>query len=333
MLEPEPEPPLEWRPAAGSGMIVGVGIIAALVLLGFFGITRIIGGDGVARVFWGLVTLTCLAAVGYVAYLLRGLSGLRYLLGRRGLTIEYLGMRNTVPYDAILDITYAPRDPVSQDRWERYWPGYYVSTSRRIDGLWRSWATQPAARRVRIVTQHEVVAISPQRTVLFVDELTRRCAQLSEPFGGPAPPVDIDTASDDWPRPVIEQPRHAQSGSRFAWHVLFRERLLGDQLASALIAAGLVIPFLMAGYLYSQFEGVPDSIALHYNALGDIDSFGKPRDLWLFPILAAALLIVNTALATFAELFERFISRLLLASTPLIQLLACIAMLRLMNGG
>jgi len=78
---------------------------------------------------------------------------------------------------------------------------------------------------------------------------------------------------------------------------------------------------------------VPDSIALHYNALGDIDSFGKPRDLWLFPILAAALLIVNTALATFAELFERFISRLLLASTPLIQLLACIAMLRLMNGG
>lgn len=326
----EPDPPLEWRAAAGSGMAIGVVLATILGLVAAFAIARALGESGTSRIIWVIVAGTSVPGAGYVVYLLRGLAGMRYVLGRRALAIECLATRRSVPYDAVLDIVYAPRERVPAAGWERYWPGFHISTSRMIDGVWHSWATQPPHRRVRIVTASDVIAISPQRPILFIDELNRRCGGVLD-----APIVEDERVRDDDDAvPAIPETERVQDHPSlgYAWRVLFRERLLGDQVASALVAAGVVLPLLMAGYLYSQYEGVPTAIALHYNAHGQIDSIGEPRDLWMMPIVAAIVLALNTALATFAELFDRFVSRLFLVATPAVQLLAFIAMLRLMNS-
>jgi hypothetical protein len=306
-------------------------LTALLVLAGLFAFTRLTGGTGAVRIVWLIIAAAALAGAGYVIYLVRGLSTLRYYLGRQALTIEYLGARRTVPYETIIDIVYAPHERVPGTGWERYWPGFNVSTRHMVDGLWHSWATQPPQRRVRVITRTDVVAITPNHPVMFVNALTRRCwSDGDAPAALEAGRIDADAAIEIVPdvAPAVDRP---QIG--FAWTVLFRERLLGEQFASILLAAGVVLPFLIAGYLYSQYEGVPSAIPLHFDAHGQPDRIGEPRDLWVFPIVAVGILAINTALATFAELFDRFIARLILIATPVFQLLAFIALVRLMNAG
>jgi len=268
----------------------------------------------------------------YVVYLIRGLRNLHYTLGRRAFTIDCLGKRRSIPYEAMVDIIYKPGEHLPGVGWEPFWPGFHISTTRMIDGIWHSWATMPPSRRVRIVTQGEVIAVSPHRPVMFIDELNHR-RMLAQQVAIVRDDGAVDIAEIDGADEAIDERSRRYPDLGYAWRVLFRERLLGDQFASALLAAGVVIPLLMAGYLYSQYEGIPSSIALHYNAFGEIDAFGQPSDVWTLPIIAAIVLAVNTALATFVELFDRFLSRLFLAATPAIQVLALIAMLRLMNAG
>lgn len=302
-----------------------------LLLLDIVAVTRVLNTSGGGRIAWTIIALALSFGLVAVLALLRGLVGMRYILGRRGLTVESIGSPRLVPYEAMLDIVYKPRERVPNSGWERYWPGFYVSTTRMVDGVWHSWATQPRHRRVRIVTAHEIIAISPHRPILFIDELNRRrglpdeAPELGEPPS--AAPAEVVLP----PSPAT--PVHAHPTLGYAWHVLFRQRLLGDQSASALIAAGVVLPLLMAGYLFSQYEGLPGVIHLHYNARGEVDSIGEPRDLWLLPIVCAVIFVLNTTLATLAELFDAFVSRLLLVATPAVQVLAFIALVRLMNAG
>lgn len=325
----EPEPLQEWRAAAGPGGLVGVALSAVLAVVTVFCASRLLGASGAERLIWGAVTLVAGAALGYVLYLLRGLSRMRYILGPRSITVECLAAQRTVPYDTIVDVVYKPHERAPASGWERYWPGFYVSTTRMVDGVWHSWATLPPHRRVRIVTETDIVAISPHRPILFLDELHRRLQGVT------APPTESRIPETGQPRPTV--PAAGRAPARidpiYVWNVLFREQLLGDHVASALIAAGVVIPLLMAGYLYSQYEGIPGTIPLHYNARGEVDAYGTPRDLWLLPVVAAVVLVVNTAIATAAQLYDRFVSRLLLAAIPGVQALAFIALLRLMNAG
>jgi uncharacterized membrane protein len=112
---------------------------------------------------------------------------------------------------------------------------------------------------------------------------------------------------------------------------LFRVELLGDQIASSLIAVGVVLPLLMCAYLYSQYEGVPREVALHWNAHGQVDHVGAPRAVWLLPLAAWVVLACNTLLATLAVAFDRFAARLLTAATLLMQLVMLVALARIVS--
>jgi hypothetical protein len=132
-------------------------------------------------------------------------------------------------------------------------------------------------------------------------------------------------------RPRFERPEPAGQG-RFAvlgWlRDVFRDQLLGDQVSSTLLGVGVIIPVLMVAFLYNQLAGLPDQIPLHWDAIGAVDEVGEPRDLWRLPLLAFVLLIGNTAVATLLIAVDRFLTRLLLAATPIVQILAFIALLR-----
>ena len=115
------------------------------------------------------------------------------------------------------------------------------------------------------------------------------------------------------------------------YRTLFRERLLGDHIASTAIAVGVALPLLMAAYVFSQYEGLPRDVPLHWDAHGLLDRIGTPRELWLLPLTSAFILALNTLLATFAIAYDRLAARLLTAATPVAQLAAFFALVRIVS--
>jgi len=116
-----------------------------------------------------------------------------------------------------------------------------------------------------------------------------------------------------------------------AYRDQFRDHLLADHVASVLVAAGVIVPVLMAAYLYSQYEGLPDQIPIHWDATGDVIEQTGPGGLWRFPRIAVVVLVVNTAIATFLIGIDRYLARLLVAAIPLVQLILFVALIRAIN--
>ncbi len=390
-------------------MLLGIVLIAVSLILAVFSFWQVRGADGGARIIWLALVVAAVMAGGAAAYLLHGLTTIRYVLGQDRLVIRWMREEQVVHFAEIVDTTYDPRDPVHLPGWEPFWPGYYVSTRRTPTGIWRSIATEEPRRRVRITTTRGVFAISPARPVRFIVELDRmrsvaglatplsfdeefvtqdrgsispvpwterdvephersypaqraaqpmyRPATTSSPHvdesdrwddryeysGSPAPPT-LPSASDIppsvtpaserrsivRPEPPGEQARHG--AVRYVYEQLFRNDLLGDRIASNLIAIGVAIPLLMAAYLFSQYEGVPNPVPLHWDALGDVDRVGQPSALWLLPIMGVIVLIVNTFAATLLMAVDRFLSRLILLAIPIVQIVAFIALVRLVTA-
>ena len=98
-------------------------------------------------------------------------------------------------------------------------------------------------------------------------------------------------------------------------------------MASGLVAVGVIIPLLMIAFLYSQYEGISAVVPLHWDAHGDVDAVGTRRDLWRLPLIAVLVLVLNTTLATVVLLVDRFLARFLVAVTPVVQIIAFIALI------
>ena len=133
-------------------------------------------------------------------------------------------------------------------------------------------------------------------------------------------------------RPSQPRERITSGSIQHIYEQLFRRELLGDRVASNLIAMGVAIPLLMAAYLFSQYEGVPNPVPLHWDALGDVDRVGEPSALWLLPIMGAIVLVVNTFAATLLMAVDRFLARLILLAVPIVQIVAFIALVRLVTS-
>jgi hypothetical protein len=359
-VEPvEPDDLLEWQPAAGAGSLVGVSLIAVALLLALIALWQLRASSGALKGLWLLVGGAAVVGAGYTAYLLRGLGTLRYVFTSDALLVRWLGDELPVPYAELLDVVYRPRDAISLAARERFWPGYYISVVHRPEGLWRSYATESPGRRMRLVTSDGIVAISPHRPVLFRQELERRRARVPDAPSRPpitrlepitaartparAPAAPPRSTRVDLPRErvapgPVTPPRAAAPALRLnralvddIYHTHFRERLLGDQIASTAIALGVALPLLMAAYLFSQYEGVPRDVPLHWDAHGLLDRLGAPRELWLLPLTSVCILAVNTLLATFAIAFDRFAARLLTVATPIAQLATFFALARIVS--
>jgi hypothetical protein len=331
------------------GLLLLLGCGAAIVLL----LLRVPDSGGGQRVAWIAMAAALTALTIGIAVLLRALPTMRYRFTDDALIVEWLGERRVVRFDEIVDVTFAPRRPVRLGRWEPFWPGYYVATARTPEGTWHSWATQQPHRRVRIVTARGIVAISPERPVRFVAELNRLVQAHVDPVS--SPPRSIPTAIDRSPQEPDESPPGSAPGptrqrtvptarSRrpgaasnpiLGWLVtfrdLFRDRLLGDQVSSVLVATGVVLPVLMVAYLYGQYEGLPQQIPIRWDASGEVEVLSSPGGLWRFPRIAFTLLVVNTVLATLAIEVDRYLSRLLLAGVPAAQVILFVALVRAVN--
>lgn len=319
-----------WHPAAGFGRLIGLTFVACLALIALLSILLLIQDSGAIRVVWGVVFLGAAAAMAGVVHLLRGLSTMRYVLGEDHLRIEWRRRVRRIPYDDMLHVTYHLRDVVDLPNREPYWPGYRVSTIRTREGVWHSYATVPPHRRVRITTPVAIFAISPERPVLFIQELERR--RMGTPMTIPA---GIDVVAAPRPERVPRRGRPSIAGGMTASIResinLFRNELLTDGVASTLVAVGVIIPVFLLAYTFNEVDFLPERIPLQWNAQGEPVRTGSSATIWTLPLLALTVLVVNAALATLVLQFDRFAARLLVAITPVVQVIVGIALWRIIN--
>ena len=355
-----------WRASASFGWLIGTGLLllcgAGVVVL----LARVPASSGGQRVAWIAIAAALTALVIGIAVLLRALPTMRYRFAGDALVVEWLGQQRIIALAEITDITFEPAKPLRLPRWEPFWPGYYVATVRTPAGVWHSWATQRPHRRVRLTTAGGIVAISPERPVRFIAELERRrqlvarssidagstpesvtARPVASPWTSapsvtalsdtlpPAERLSSDVQHQSRPSATDTSPPRRPPASRnpiigwlLTYRDLFRDQFLADQFASALVAAGVILPVLMVAYLYSQYEGVPDQVAIQWDAAGDVAERTGPSGLWRFPRIAVVILVVNTALATLLISIDRHLARLLVSGIPLAQVILFIALVR-----
>lgn len=329
-----------WRPAPSAGSLVGIlalllclGGVAALVLraiptaagvavlVGLWLLVALLGivGTVVAVLLWGYLTLSYRLepADGGALVLRWAWRSVRIPLAE----IEYLG-----PARQLLGAAPARR------LWP--WPGYYLSgLSDEALGRIQLFATLPPRRQVLVCSARGSFGISPDRP----SQLMARYQELLEAARGdeparastsPASTLGDATLDDDEEQayPIL-----SGTGQR-----AFRERTAGgslslfqDRPAVALLLAGGALIAAMLWFILLKFDSVPQTLPLHYNATGQPDRIGTPREIFILPLITALVAAANIALAWSVIRFDRFAARLLLSGTCLVQAVAWVALLEL----
>ena len=315
-----------WRPAPGPGILVGVGLIVLCIVPIVLGLYLGLNRAGAARVFWFSIAVLGVSGVAAVAYHVRAIASIRYVFTPYQLRIEWAWNALVVPYREMLNVAYDMPEPPRPPGREGLWPGHYLAVIPTGGGVWRSVATTPPERRLLIETTTGIVAISPDRPVLFLHELEQR-REAALAVGVPA-----DIHAGEPAAAAAAEPRNfGQSTVNVLYHQVIRQQLFGDRLTSELIAVGAIIFLVMALYTVYRIDGIFEPVVVHWDAGGNPDRTVPPRGIWQFPLMAGIVLVANTALATLLVAIDRFVARTFVAATPLIQLAVFIALLRAVN--
>ena len=342
-----------WRPAPSAGSLVGIlglllcaGGIAGLLLRT---LPATAGNRAALFAVWGGVA--ALAAVGgALAVLLWGYLTLSYTLDDRdgsALILRWAWRRVRIPLEEIeylgparpiLAATTAP-DPqagsLAPFLWP--WPGYYLGALRdEALGRIRLFATLPPRRQLLVCSARGSFGISPDRPAQLMaryQEL-REAAAAQPPAAGLFPPL---TSRPPLPAAALEDdeetalPPLAGAGQR-----AFDERTAGpppalfqDRPSVALILAGGALVAAMVWFIVLRWDAVPQTLPLHYNATGEPDRIGTPREILILPLITALVAVANIALAWSVVRFDRFAARLLLSGTCLVQTVAWVALMKL----
>ncbi len=336
-----------WRPSPSAGSLVG---ILALILCagGIAGLMlRAIpqAGDTPMLVvaLWVLVGILALASLGLMV-LLWGYFTLSYTLADAdggALIIRWAWRTIRIPL-AEIEYLGPARQLLKKPQVRRLWPwpGYYLNA---IDdaalGKIRLFATLPPRRQILICSAQGSFGLSPDRPAAFAAQFTALNEAIESGLSLPQQPL-ATTPAQFAALPAVNAledeeedtyPSIAASGQRD-----FRERtadrplsLFADRPAVSLILLGGALIAAMVWFILLRFDAVPQTLPLHYNATGQPDRIGTPREIFFFPLIAALVAVANLALAWSVIRFDRFAARVLLGGTCLVQTVAWVALLKL----
>jgi hypothetical protein len=103
-----------------------------------------------------------------------------------------------------------------------------------------------------------------------------------------------------------------------------------DRTALLFLGVSAVSAAAMAAVMATRLDGVAAVIPVHLDAAGQPDRWGPRRSLWALPLLAIMIPLVNAALGSIGAGIDHFARRFLLATALLVQLLAWVAVIRLL---
>jgi hypothetical protein len=286
-----------------------------------------------------------------LAYLLYGYFSLVYFLDRQALTIRWGWSRYVIPLAAVEFVGPAQQVLEGQRPGASVpWPGYYLESYPLMEGIGvRTFATQPVHRQVAVCTEDVVYALSPERPVRFMEELVRLRERVTQPAGaaerrpraaetvGPPQPTGQLPVLGERPRPPRgTRPARPTQPPASAGPVTAAARLsaplgvLGDATGRSLLGIAVAINLAMLGYIFWRLPAQPDRIPLHFNALGQVDRIGQPREILLLWGITLGVVIVNALLALSIQRYDSFAARLLLAGPIVTGLVAWVAVVNLL---
>ena len=233
---------------------------------------------------------------------------LAYVLGGEGLEIQWLGETFVAPYAAIDGIYTGQRlasgeNPLAR---RRRWPGMYVGHARvRGIGRLHFFTTSQDAGALTVITFEGggavVSARSPQefRTAL-IDRVSRCPAS-----GGAA---------------AYARPAHTPP-----WTAV-RDTWLPVCLVVSLLL--LLVGLTVAALAYA---GLPDQIALRFDASGHPTQVGPRGDLLHLPLIGLFAFVVNAVLGVWFHAREALLGRLLWVGAAVLQAVLLVAIVRLLQ--
>lgn len=141
---------------------------------------------------------------------------------------------------------------------------------------------------------------------------------------------------DDPPRwtPLTQPPSIRLSRSNVTRPTLPRAisqaDLVNDAPALGMIGLGLVSLAGMAILVANRAATLAPSFATHVSASGVLENFRGSDALWRLPLLSAMLTLMNIGAAWFVSPIDRFASRFLIAASIIVQIVAWVALIRIL---
>lgn len=298
-----------WRARRSRGGDAALWASVALLVLAVAawggGLTQ---GPGLALAGLAVVGLA-LAAAGLLLLLWAvAYRQMRYVLQSDALEAQWFGGCTRIPYGAIDGIYAGNRLGGNNAPRGLYWPGILVGPGRaRGFGKLFFYGTSLDQSHQLVVTAHSVgvvlTAIDPQG---FRAALIERADQVGE-----------EGLVEE--EPQIVQPNVAPwSSAADAW----APWCIGVGLV--LLAATLVVAIL-------RYPMLPDTIYLRFDATGQATDAGSRNNLFLLPGGGLVVLFLNWALGAWFHPREPLFARMLWVGADLIQVIALIALIRLVQ--
>jgi hypothetical protein len=286
------------HPPRSLGLAIGAILIVVLAAAdALFGL--ILAGTPVNFItpLWVLLIVVSLPLLGFVGYRTFSLFNASYRFTQNALVIVWGPVKQIIPMADISGLILGSdlaNDLAPSGLW---WPGCLVGRGHtKSVGDLTYYATAPQVGQLIVVTGQGGYVISPENIEDFV--------RLFEEEGRKGITEEVPYLQN---RPEI-----------YNWSVW------RDRWAAVLVAAGLVLPFLLLVAIAIQFPSLPAEIPLHFDGLGQVDRSGPPSGLLILPAIGALAWLVNGLLgmALYAmRQNERPAAYLLWTSSILVQVL------------
>jgi len=249
----------------------------------------------------GLLVLSSLPFLLFLAYQTASCLSLRYRLDRNSLVVHWLGMQQVFPIRDIQRIVHGDQlgGTIVRRRGVR-WPGHERGEGL-VPGVGRTrfLASRPLSDQLLVVTPGLALGISPRDPEGFLTSYAAR-REL-----GPNRLVEQETQRARW----------------LDWS------LWTDRPARGLLGVALLINLGLFGYLCARFPNLDLQLPLHFNIQGMVDRIGVKTELFALPIIGLIILATNLVLGLALYKRERAGTYLLWGSAAAAQALFWLAAL------
>jgi hypothetical protein len=242
------------------------------------------------------------AAVWGIAY-----RRLAYVLATDGLEISWLGETFVTPYAAIDGIYTGQRLVSGENPLARLprWPGVYVGHTRvRGIGRLHFFTTSQDAGALTVVTFQGGGAVVSARTPQdFRTALIERVSRSAE------------TGAAAYARPASSAPWTA----------------VRDMWLPVCLVVALALLLVDLAVVALAYPGLPDQIALRFDAAGRPSQIGPRGELLHLPLIGLLVLVANTAAGVWFHPREPLLARLLWVGSATLQAVLLVAIVRLLQ--
>jgi hypothetical protein len=293
------------RSRGGDAALWVAGVLLFLALAAL-----VLGGSrepGMAML-WLCVGATVLAAAGTFLLIWGiGYRRLTYALTENALRIDWLGRTVVVPYPAIQGIYTGQRLSGHSTPSVPRWPGISVGSARvRGLGRLRFFATSSDQSQLTYITvEHGGVILSARDPQGFRAGLIER----------------------------VERHDALPAEDSLTWHqappITAPWTALADLWLPVCVALGVLGLLAVLAVVTLTFDGLPDQIALHFDATNRPNQIAPKSDLLRLTLIGLACLALNWVLGVLVHPRERLLARLLWIGAAVVQVVLLLGVLRI----